>query len=68
MRGSQPIQVDWQAIGRDLSPRATIKQGTLHITSITVNDGGSYKCIASNIVGRVEALAEIIVTSKYLES
>ncbi|XP_061685304.1 basement membrane-specific heparan sulfate proteoglycan core protein-like [Syngnathoides biaculeatus] len=61
--GSHPIQFEWSRVGRGNLPAGsqTTKDGQLVIAHVKMNDGGTYKCVATNHIGSSEALAKVIV-------
>ncbi|XP_033105528.1 hemicentin-1-like isoform X2 [Anneissia japonica] len=58
--------ISWRRIdGKDLSinPRVTVTSGgSLHIRDLTVDDAGTYVCIAKNKFGREEETAQLRIT------
>ncbi|XP_026159383.1 secreted immunoglobulin domain 4 [Mastacembelus armatus] len=61
--GSHPIQFSWSRPGRAGLPAGvqTTKDGKLLIAHVKLNDGGTYKCVATNHVGSSEATAKVII-------
>ena len=57
-------QYTWYFNGQQLSKinsRRTIQANRLDISNATTGEGGEYKCVASNRVGRVEKRIHVIV-------
>ena len=59
---NQQVRVQWSRDNRaDLSPSATIDDGTLEIVSVTAPDAGIYRCTAENSAGSNSAVFELII-------
>lgn len=63
--GDGPMTIAWSAVGRSLPYSATSREGFLQFRTISVDDAGKYLCKASNQAGEAEAVAEVLVLSKY---
>lgn len=62
VKDSENSQIDWLPVGGGtLTPRATVRQGTLYFDRVTAADAGFYKCVATNAAGYAEATSELIV-------
>ena len=45
--------------------RSVVSVGTLHLKNVTASDSGLYQCSATNILGKTQAAAQLVVNSKY---
>ena len=45
--------------------RSVVSGGTLHLKNVTASDSGLYQCSATNILGKTQAAAQLVVNSKY---
>ncbi|XP_053339071.1 basement membrane-specific heparan sulfate proteoglycan core protein isoform X5 [Clarias gariepinus] len=61
--GTPPMRFEWSKVGGRLPPRAEVQGANLQINLADPSDAGTYKCIASNKVGRSEAVAKVSVRS-----
>ncbi|XP_051515995.1 basement membrane-specific heparan sulfate proteoglycan core protein isoform X1 [Myxocyprinus asiaticus] len=61
--GTPPLRFEWTKVNGSLPPTAQLQGGDLQINLATANDAGMYKCVASNKVGKSEALAKVSVRS-----
>ncbi|XP_056136915.1 basement membrane-specific heparan sulfate proteoglycan core protein-like [Lampris incognitus] len=61
--GSHPITFLWSKMGRASLPTGveTTNDGQLLIAQVKVSDGGTYKCVATNVFGSSEATAKVTV-------
>lgn len=55
------MRFEWSKVDDRLPARAQVQGGDLQINLATPNDAGNYKCVASNKVGRSEAVAKVSV-------
>ena len=63
--GTPPLTYQWSKLNGTLPRRAELQGGDLQINLATAEDAGSYKCVASNKVGRSETVAKVTVRCKY---
>ncbi|TSL61242.1 Basement membrane-specific heparan sulfate proteoglycan core protein [Bagarius yarrelli] len=61
--GTPPMRFEWTKVDGRLPTRAEVQEGDLQINLASPNDAGTYKCVASNKVGRSEAVAKVSVRS-----
>ncbi|KAL1020675.1 hypothetical protein UPYG_G00003200 [Umbra pygmaea] len=61
--GTPPLLFHWTKLNGSLSARAEVQGGDLQINLATAQDAGTYKCVATNKVGKSEALAKVTVRS-----
>ncbi|XP_062314893.1 basement membrane-specific heparan sulfate proteoglycan core protein isoform X7 [Osmerus eperlanus] len=61
--GTPPLSYQWSKLNGTLPRRAELQGGDLQINLATAEDAGSYKCVASNTVGRSETVAKVTVRS-----
>ncbi|XP_061591358.1 basement membrane-specific heparan sulfate proteoglycan core protein isoform X3 [Cololabis saira] len=61
--GTPPLTYSWTRLEGSLPSRAEVSGGDLQINLATAEDAGSYKCVATNKVGRSEAVAKVTVRS-----
>ncbi|XP_067302205.1 basement membrane-specific heparan sulfate proteoglycan core protein isoform X7 [Pseudorasbora parva] len=61
--GTPPLRYEWAKVNGSLPPTAQLQGGDLQINLAKENDAGTYKCVASNKVGKSEALAKVSVRS-----
>ncbi|XDV46077.1 hypothetical protein PO909_014036, partial [Leuciscus waleckii] len=61
--GTPPLRYEWTKVNGSLPPTAQLQGGDLQINLAKENDAGTYKCVASNKVGKSEALAKVSVRS-----
>ncbi|KAI4896717.1 hypothetical protein NFI96_032885, partial [Prochilodus magdalenae] len=59
--GTPPLRYEWSKVDGSLPPTAEQQGGDLQINLAAPSDAGTYKCVASNKVGRSEALAKVSV-------
>lgn len=59
--GDEPMNIEWDAIGRSLPHSVTHHRGLLQFHGITYSDAGKYVCKATNEAGTAEAVAEVLV-------
>ena len=66
-KGNPKPSIKWRRQGEKM-PSSSIAwpNGTLVIENVKKSDGGSYKCVASNSVGRGKASATILVQGNQL--
>uniref|UniRef100_A0A671MPU9 Basement membrane-specific heparan sulfate proteoglycan core protein-like n=1 Tax=Sinocyclocheilus anshuiensis TaxID=1608454 RepID=A0A671MPU9_9TELE len=62
-RGTPPLRFEWTKVNGSLPPTAQQQGGDLQINLAKESDAGTYKCVASNKVGKSEALARVSVRS-----
>lgn len=63
--GTPPLRYEWTKVNGSLPPTAQLQGGDLQINLAKENDAGTYKCVASNKVGKNEALAKVSVRCEY---
>ncbi|XP_073678802.1 basement membrane-specific heparan sulfate proteoglycan core protein-like [Garra rufa] len=61
--GTPPLRFEWTKVNGSLPPTSQQQGGDLQINLAKENDAGTYKCVASNNVGKSEALARVSVRS-----
>ncbi|XP_036447334.1 basement membrane-specific heparan sulfate proteoglycan core protein [Colossoma macropomum] len=61
--GTPPLRYEWSKVDGSLPATAEQQGGDLQINLASPSDAGTYKCVASNKVGRSEALAKVSVRS-----
>uniref|UniRef100_A0A8C9WAM4 Heparan sulfate proteoglycan 2 n=1 Tax=Scleropages formosus TaxID=113540 RepID=A0A8C9WAM4_SCLFO len=61
--GTPPLNFQWTKLNGSLPARADVRDGDLQINLATVDDAGTYKCVASNKVGSSEALTRVTIRS-----
>ncbi|KAK3547531.1 hypothetical protein QTP86_021514, partial [Hemibagrus guttatus] len=61
--GTPPMRFEWSKVDGRLPARAEVLGGDLQINLASPSDAGTYKCVASNKVGRSEAVAKVSVRS-----
>ena len=62
--GDGGVSVEWERVGQPL-PRSTFIDGrVMTIERVNPDDGGTYRCVASNAVGVVYAQVVLIVEGK----
>ncbi|XP_073795137.1 basement membrane-specific heparan sulfate proteoglycan core protein isoform X12 [Danio rerio] len=61
--GTPPLRYEWTKINGSLPSTAQLQGGDLQINLAKENDAGTYRCVASNKVGKSEALAKVSVRS-----
>ncbi|XP_051735859.1 basement membrane-specific heparan sulfate proteoglycan core protein isoform X14 [Ctenopharyngodon idella] len=61
--GTPPLRYEWTKVNGSLPQTAQLQGGDLQINLAKENDAGTYKCVASNKVGKSEALAKVSVRS-----
>uniref|UniRef100_A0A671K2J9 Basement membrane-specific heparan sulfate proteoglycan core protein-like n=1 Tax=Sinocyclocheilus anshuiensis TaxID=1608454 RepID=A0A671K2J9_9TELE len=61
--GTPPLRFEWTKVNGSLPPTAQQQGGDLQINLAKESDAGTYKCVASNKVGKSEALARVSVRS-----
>ncbi|XP_060793467.1 basement membrane-specific heparan sulfate proteoglycan core protein isoform X9 [Neoarius graeffei] len=61
--GTPPMRFEWSKVDGRLPARAEVHGGDLQINLASPSDAGTYKCVASNKVGRSEAVAKVSVRS-----
>lgn len=59
--GTPPMRFEWSKVDGRLPARADVQGGDLQINLASPSDAGTYKCVASNKVGRSEAVAKVSV-------
>lgn len=59
--GTPPMRFEWNKVDGRLPTRAKVQGGDLQINLASPSDAGTYKCVASNKVGRSEAVAKVSV-------
>lgn len=64
--GTPPLTYTWTKLNGNLPPRAHVSGGDLQIDLASPEDGGSYKCTASNNVGNSEVIAKVTIRCKFL--
>uniref|UniRef100_A0AAR2IJ36 Heparan sulfate proteoglycan 2 n=1 Tax=Pygocentrus nattereri TaxID=42514 RepID=A0AAR2IJ36_PYGNA len=57
--GTPPLQYEWSKVDGSLPATAERQGGDLQINLASPSDAGTYRCVASNKVGRSEALAKV---------
>uniref|UniRef100_A0A673I3A5 Basement membrane-specific heparan sulfate proteoglycan core protein-like n=1 Tax=Sinocyclocheilus rhinocerous TaxID=307959 RepID=A0A673I3A5_9TELE len=62
-RGTPPLRFEWTKVNGSLPHTAQQQGGDLQINLAKESDAGTYKCVASNKVGKSEALARVSVRS-----
>lgn len=64
--GDPPPTLRWmRPEGAELPKRSVVKGGTLTVPAVTLDDGGTYSCMASNNVGNpAKKSATILVRGK----
>lgn len=58
------MRFEWTKVDGRLPARAEVQGGDLQINLASPSDAGTYKCVASNKVGRSEAVAKVSVRCK----
>uniref|UniRef100_A0A3B5MDC4 Ig-like domain-containing protein n=1 Tax=Xiphophorus couchianus TaxID=32473 RepID=A0A3B5MDC4_9TELE len=66
VHGTPPLTYKWTKLDGVLPSRAQASEGDLQIDLATSEDAGSYKCVASNRVGKSEVVAKVTVRCKLL--
>ncbi|XP_076481720.1 terribly reduced optic lobes isoform X17 [Bombus vancouverensis nearcticus] len=66
--GDEPMNIEWDAIGRSLPHSVTHHRGLLQFHGITYSDAGKYVCKATNEAGTAEAVAEVLVNQNPYEN
>ncbi|KAL7859348.1 hypothetical protein SRHO_G00144950 [Serrasalmus rhombeus] len=61
--GTPPLRYEWSKVDGSLPATAEQQGGDLQINLASPSDAGTYRCVASNKVGRSEALAKVSVRS-----
>uniref|UniRef100_A0A672LFC0 Heparan sulfate proteoglycan 2 n=1 Tax=Sinocyclocheilus grahami TaxID=75366 RepID=A0A672LFC0_SINGR len=61
--GTPPLRFEWTKVNGSLPPSAQQQGGDLQINLAKESDAGTYKCVASNKVGKSEAQARVSVRS-----
>uniref|UniRef100_A0A8C0YJE6 Heparan sulfate proteoglycan 2 n=1 Tax=Cyprinus carpio carpio TaxID=630221 RepID=A0A8C0YJE6_CYPCA len=61
--GTPPMRFEWTKVNGSLPPTGQQQGGDLQINLAKESDAGTYKCVASNKVGKSEALARVSVRS-----
>ncbi|XP_026092563.1 basement membrane-specific heparan sulfate proteoglycan core protein-like isoform X5 [Carassius auratus] len=61
--GTPPLRYEWTKVNGSLPPTSQQQRGDLQINLAKESDAGTYKCVASNKVGKSEALARVSVRS-----
>ncbi|XP_026099661.1 basement membrane-specific heparan sulfate proteoglycan core protein isoform X25 [Carassius auratus] len=61
--GTPPMRFEWTKVNGSLPPTAQQQGEDLQINLAKESDAGTYKCVASNKVGKSEALARVSVRS-----
>ncbi|XP_050953195.1 basement membrane-specific heparan sulfate proteoglycan core protein isoform X16 [Labeo rohita] len=61
--GTPPLRFEWTKVNGSLPPTSQQQGGDLQINLAKESDAGTYKCVASNNVGKSEALARVSVRS-----
>ncbi|XP_030623830.1 basement membrane-specific heparan sulfate proteoglycan core protein [Chanos chanos] len=61
--GTPPLRFQWSKVNGTLPAKAEVQGGDLQINLAAASDAGTYKCVATNKVGRSEALAKVSVRS-----
>lgn len=66
--GNPLPQVAWSRVGGVLPSNRTkvSSEGLLQINNVRLEDTGTYKCVARNILGRKEKRTSLVVESKYV--
>uniref|UniRef100_A0A672L9B0 Heparan sulfate proteoglycan 2 n=1 Tax=Sinocyclocheilus grahami TaxID=75366 RepID=A0A672L9B0_SINGR len=59
--GTPPLRFEWTKVNGSLPPSAQQQGGDLQINLAKESDAGTYKCVASNKVGKSEAQARVSV-------
>lgn len=62
--GEGPIEISWNAVGRNLPRSATAHDGYLLFRRISIADQGKYVCMATSPYGTAEATAEVLVVGE----
>ena len=64
--GNPVPQLAWSRVGGVFPSNRTkvSSEGLLQITKVRLEDAGTYKCVARNILGREEKRASLVVESK----
>ena len=63
--GTPPLTYSWTKLDGSLPSRAEASGGDLQINLATAEDAGSYKCVASNKVGKSEVIAKVTVRCEF---
>ncbi|XP_068097689.1 basement membrane-specific heparan sulfate proteoglycan core protein isoform X2 [Hyperolius riggenbachi] len=63
--GTPPLTYQWTKVNGSLSGSASTEDGVLRILQATAGDAGTYRCVASNKVGRSEATAQVSVLAGF---
>lgn len=66
--GTPPLTYVWTKLDGDMSPRAQVSGGDLQINLAAAKDTGSYKCVASNKVGKSEVVAKVTVRCEFTKN
>ncbi|KTF85092.1 hypothetical protein cypCar_00012330, partial [Cyprinus carpio] len=61
--GTPPLHFEWTKVNGSLPPTSQQQGGDLQINLAKESDAGTYKCVASNKVGKSEALARVSIRS-----
>lgn len=62
--GEQPLNVEWEAVGRSLPTSVSQSNGVLQFQGIDFSDAGKYVCKAWNELGTAESVAEVSVEGR----
>ncbi|KAM9297026.1 LOW QUALITY PROTEIN: basement membrane-specific heparan sulfate proteoglycan core protein [Gastrophryne carolinensis] len=63
--GTPPLRYQWTKVNGSLPDSASVQDGVLHIGRASSGDAGTYLCVASNKVGRSEAMALLSVSAPF---
>ncbi|XP_072282815.1 basement membrane-specific heparan sulfate proteoglycan core protein, partial [Pyxicephalus adspersus] len=61
--GTAPLELQWTKVNGSLS--GSTQDGVLYISEATTGDAGTYRCVASNKVGRSEANVQVSVLAPF---
>uniref|UniRef100_A0A672LAK0 Heparan sulfate proteoglycan 2 n=1 Tax=Sinocyclocheilus grahami TaxID=75366 RepID=A0A672LAK0_SINGR len=64
--GTPPLRFEWTKVNGSLPPSAQQQGGDLQINLAKESDAGTYKCVASNKVGKSEAQARVSVRCEFI--
>jgi len=63
---NQQLRTDWSRdLGADLSPSASVEDGSLEIVSVTAPDAGLYRCTAYNEAGPNSVVTELVIFGQF---
>jgi len=64
--GSPQPAILWRKLDNQSEiSQSAVSEGTLHLKNVTASDSGLYQCSATNILGKTQAMAQLVVNGKY---